>query len=231
MDMPITIPANFADSVVGSIKDWSTDIKVADVSGFISVLKETWDLQTFENLQAGRVAVPDDVINQTLAEAISDSDQVKELKVTSLEDNKIRINALTAKAGHVVMVCKVMQFEHDKSHSVIKLKALDKKLPDKPLLSWIFSRVSLAMVTKITGNIHPGNGVDVDIHGNEATIDFHQALYASKLGQAEVFGYKPLDYLVVRDALPEKGHVLFSTSLDMPDNVGTMVKNALSSNM
>lgn len=231
MDMPITIPANFADSVVGSVKDWSTDIKVADVSDFISVLKETWDLQTFENLQAGRIAVPDDVINQTLADAIAGSDQVKALKVTSLEDNKIRIDALSSKSGHILLICKITQFEHDKNHSVIKLKALDKRLPDKPLLSWIFSRVSLAMVTKITGNINPGHGVAVSIYGNEATIDFHQALNASKLGQAEVFGYKPLDYLIVRDALPEKNHVLFNTSLDLPDNIGAMVKNALSSNM
>lgn len=218
------MPASFADS----IKEWSTTGKIADVSGFVNTLQEIWDLQTFEDLQQGRVAVPDDVINDSLAAAVDGSEQVRELKITSLADNKIKIDALTQKAGHVVLICKVEQFEHDKNHSVIKLKALDKKLPDKPLLSWIFSRVSLAMVTKITGSIHPGEGVAISIRGNEATVDFHQALENSKLGQAEAFGYKPLDYLVIHDAVPENGYVIFKTSLDLPDNVKTMIKNTLS---
>ncbi|MDD4601382.1 hypothetical protein SDC9_14776 [bioreactor metagenome] len=223
MDMPVVMPASFVDS----IKEWTTTAKIADVSGFVSTMQETWDLQTFENLEQGRVAVPDYVINEYLASSIDGSEQVKELKITSLEDNKLRITALTSKAGHVVLVCKVEQFEHDKNHSVIKFKALDKKLPDKPLLSWIFSKVSLAMVTKITGSINPGDGMTLFIRGNEATLDFHQALSSSKIGQAKAFGYKPIDYLVISEAIPENGYVIFKTSLDLPDNVRNMVKNAL----
>ncbi|MPM50788.1 hypothetical protein SDC9_97531 [bioreactor metagenome] len=223
MDMPVVIPVNFADS----IRVWATTAKVADVTGLVNTLQETWDLQTFENIEQGRVAVPDHVINEYLAEAVQGSDQVKELKITSLEDNKLRITALTPKAGHVVLVCKIEQFEHNKNHSVIKLKALDKKLPDKPLASWIFSKVSLAMVTKITGTINPGDGMAITIHGNQATLDFHQALANSKLGQAEAFGYKPIDYLVIHEAVPQNGYVVFKTNLDLPENVRAMVKNAL----
>lgn len=223
MDMPVVIPASFAESVMM----WVTTAKVEDVSGLVNTLQETWDLQTFENLEQGRVAVPDHVINEYLAEAIAGSEQVKELKITSLDDNKLRITALTPKAGRIIFTCKVEQFEHDKNHSVIKLRALDKKLPDKPLVSWIFSRVSLAMVTKLTGSINPGEGMAVAVHGNQVTINFHQALTNSKLGQAEAFGYKPIDYLVINEAVPEKGHVIFKTSLNLPDNVRTMVKNTL----
>lgn len=223
MDMPVVIPASFADS----IKEWSATVNVADVSGFITTMQETWDLQTFENLEQGKVAVPDHVINEYLASTIDGSEQVREIKIASLEDNKLRITATTAKAGRVVLVCKVEQFEHDKDHSVIKLRALDKKLPDKPLLSWIFSRVSLAMVTKITGSINPGDGLALTIHGNEATINFHQALSSSKMGQAEVFGYKPMDYLVIHESIPQNGYVIFKTNLDLPENVRSMVKNAL----
>lgn len=223
MDMPVIVQAGFADS----IKEWSATGKISDVAGFVNTLQEIWDLQTFENLEKGFVAVPDEVINEYLAAALDDSEQVKELKIMSLEDNKLKITALTKKAGRVVLICQVEQFEHDKEHSVIKLKALDKKLPDKPLLSWIFSRVSLAMVTKLTGSINPGEGIVLNVRGNEAIIDVHQALYNSKLGQAEIFGYKPIDYLVIYQAIPENGHVLFKTSMDLPDNVRTMIRNTL----
>jgi len=223
MDMPIVIAEGFMEN----IKGWSHDIKIPDLSNVIAVLKETWDLQTFTNLEQGKIAVADDIINQSLAAAIADNEQVKELSITSLEDHKLKITALTKQAGHVVLVCKIEQFVHDKDHSSIKLKVVDKKLPDKPIISWIFSKVSLAMVTKLVGNIDPGNGLAVGIFGNQVTIDFHQALYSSKIGSIELMGYKPLDALTIYEAVPEKGFINFTTAVDLPDNIRAMIKNVL----
>lgn len=221
--MPAAMPVQFADT----IKSWSTNGKVADVSSVISVLKDTWDLQTFQNLEQGKVAIGDDVINQSLAKALEDSEQIKELTVASQENHTLKITALTSDVGHVVMVCKVEQFQQDKEHSFIKLKVLDKKLPDKPFVSWIFSRVSLAMVSKLVGNVQPGHGLAVEIKGNEVIIDFHQALLTSPIGSAELFGYKPIEALTITEATPEKGHVLFKTAVDLPESVTNMVKNVL----
>ena len=109
----------------------------------------------------------------------------------------------------------------------MKLKIVDKKLPDKPMLSWIFSKVSLAMVTKLVGNVDPGHGLAVKIVGNEVTIDFHQALYSSNIGTVDILGYKPLDAMVITEAVPEKGFVNFTTSIDLPDNIKNMIKNVL----
>jgi hypothetical protein len=223
IDMPVMIASNVMEGIQG----WSSNIKIPNLTHVIAVLKETWDLQTFTNLEQGKVAISDDMINQYLAANIEDNDQVKELSITSLEDHKLKITALTKKAGHMIFVCRVEKFEHNKEYSVMNLKIVDKKLPDKPMLSWIFSKVSLAMVTKLVGNVDPGHGLAVKIVGNEVTIDFHQALYNSNIGTIEVLGYKPLDAVIISSAVPEKGFVTFTTAVDLPDNVKSMIKNVL----
>lgn len=221
--IPVTMPVQFADT----IKNWSADEKVANVSSVIAVLKDTWNLQTFENLQQGKVAVGDEVINRSLAAALEGSTQIKELTVASQENHTLKITALTSEVGHVVMVCRIEQFQQDKDSSFIKLKVLDKKLPDKPFVSWIFSRVSLAMVTKLVGKVEPGHGLNVQIEGNYVTVDFHQALLMSPLGNSKLFGYKPLEALTITEAVPEKGYVVFKTAVDMPEGVSAMIKNVL----
>lgn len=224
MDMPVIISNN----VMETVKGWSTEVKVPDLSHVIAVLKETWDLQTFSNLEQGRIAVSDDVINQSLASAIEDSEQVKELSITSLPDHKLKVTALTKKTGRIVFLCRIEQFEHNKEYSVMKLRIVDKKLPDKPLVSWIFSKVSMAMVTKLVGNIDPGHDLAVKITGNEVTVDFHQALYNTRLGTLDVLGYNPMDALVIKEATPEKGFVNFTTGVDLPNHLKSMIQNVLS---
>lgn len=223
IDMPIVIPGGIVDA----IQNWTITESIPDVTKPVAIIREIWDVQTFQGLQNGLAAVPDDVINEALTAALDDSKKVQNLQIQSLGDNKIRITALIPKSGHVVFTAKIEQFEHDRNHSLIKMKMVERKLPDKPLLSWIFSRVSLAMVTKLVGPMAPGAGLAVDIKGNEVTVDFHQALYESKLGSAELFGYRLLDGLVITQAIPQPGYVDFRTSLDLPDNITTMIRNVL----
>jgi hypothetical protein len=223
IDMPVII----SDHVMDAVKGWSIEETIPNLSHVIAVLKETWDLQTFRNLEKGKVAVPDDVMNEYLASTIEDSEEIRELSITSLEDHKLRITALTKKAGRMVFICHIKQFEHNKDSSVMKLKIVDKKLPDKPIVSWIFSKVSLAMVTKFVGHVDPGYGLGVKIVGNEVTIDFHQALYNSNIGTIDVLGYKPLDAVIIKEAVPEKGFVNFTTAVDLPDEIKDRIKNVL----
>ncbi len=224
IDMPVVISSNIIENVRG----WSTELKIPDLSHVIAVLKETWNLQTFKNLEQGKVALSDDVINESLASAIEDSEEIKELSITSLDDHKLKITALTKKTGPMVFLCRVEQFEHNKDYSIMKLKVLDKKLPNKPIVSWIFSKVSLAMVTKMVGNVDPGHGLGIKIVGNEVTIDFHQALYNSNIGTIDVLGYKPLDAVIIKEAKPEKGLINFTTSIDLPDYIKDRIRNVLS---
>lgn len=222
----IDMPAIHSESIMETMKEWGADAKIQDISHAVRVIKETWDLQTFTNLEQGKVAVSDDVINQSLALAVEGSDQVKELHIASLGDHTLKVTALTKKAGRIVFLCRVEQFEHKKDHSLVKLKIIDKKLPDKPLVSWIFSKVSLAMAAKLVGNVN-ADGLGVKIAGNEVTIDFHQALCDSSLGTLTMWGYKPLDAVIIKEAVPEKGFINFTTTVDLPDHLKNMIRNVL----
>jgi hypothetical protein len=223
LNMPVDMASVFSSGITLP----SLGVKIPEVTQTIKILQETWDAQTFGALLQGKVSVPDDVLNKGLAAAIEEGCPVKELTVTSQENHQIKIVALTAQNGRVVLVCTVEQFEHNKDHSFIKMKVTDKKLPDRPVVSWIFSRVSLAMVSKLAGNIVPGDGLTVAIHGNEVTVDFHQALYASRFAGIDLFGYKPLDALTISGLTPQKGYVEMNTDIDLPDNIKAMIQNVL----
>ncbi len=223
----IQIPADLPASFIPAVSFANLETKLTDLSPAMTTIRETWDAQTLANLEKGVVVVPDDVINQALAAAIAGQDQIKELTVTSTGDGKIKIKALTRQTGHLLMTCRIEQFEHDGQHSTMRLKVLEKKLPDKPMMSWIFSKVSLAMAVKFAGSVSMAEGMAVDIKGNTVAIDFHQALYQSRFGGVELFGVKPLDALVVREAIPQQGAVEFHTALAAPDNVKAMLRNLL----
>lgn len=223
MDMPVSLPANWNAVVDG----WNQESKVTDWSGMVKIAKETWDAQTFSALSKGEVVIPDDVINQSLAGMLEPGASVRSITVTSQANHTMRIVMDTEKAGKVILVAKILELQHTPEKSYLKLQVLDKELPDKPWVSWLFSRVSLALVTKIVGQVNPGHGLAVGIYGNQVTIDFHQALYASQIGKLELLGYKPVDSLLIQQAVPEAGQLVVQTGLNLPDSVKTMIHNVL----
>lgn len=220
MDMPVYIQQDAASFI--NIAD-----SVADYSSVISALQKIWDVQTFSDLKAGKVAIPDEVMNDYLAQAIQGSDKVSEIKITSLEDNKFKFTAQTASMGKVEMLCLLKGLEHDKNHSVLTIQLLSKKLPDKPLMSFLFSHISMAMVVKIVGPINVGQGISLNYHGNTVFVDFHQALYDSALGKVNLYGYNILDAVIINGASTKPGNVIVDTSLDLPENVSDMITRVL----
>lgn len=229
MDMPVmAVPAIIENVSDKRISFFSFD-KIADLGKVTPIIKETWDAQTLVNIRQGRVIVPDDVLNESLAMFVENEqpDQIKALTVQSFANERIKITANTKRNGRVVLVCKIEQFEHNKNHSIMKLKVVDKKLLDEPIFSWIFSKVSLAMVSKVTGHINAPDGIQVKLHGNEVTVDFHEVLCNSQFGKLEFFGYKPIDALIIRSLTPQRDSVALSADLNLPEQVKTMLQNVV----
>lgn len=221
VDMPVYIQQQVANF------DIASSVKIADYSKLIPVLQQTWDAQTFSDLQQGKVAVPDDVINNYLAQAIAGSEKVSEIKITSLNGNQFKIHAQTASVGKVEMLCSLQGLQHDKNHSILTIQLLSKKLPDKPIMSFLFSHVSMAMVVKVVGPIDVGKGIHVEYEGNKVNIDFHQALYESELGKFDLYGYNLLDAVNITNATTKQGGVTIETGLDLPEQVSGMVTRVL----
>lgn len=227
MFIPAALPPAQPVSFIDSLSSWSASSSLPDLGEISPVLKETWDLQTFENLQQGKIAVPDDAINQFLADSLKEQTEVSELTVTSRADQTLLIHARTKAIGRIDMVCKVELFEHNRDHSLIRLRVTDKKLPDHPVLSWMFARVSLALATKVTGPLNPGHGVSVTITGNQVSIDVRQALLQSQFGQINVFGWQPIHALSIQSATPAAGYLLLTTDLAIPENIKKLISACL----
>lgn len=221
LDMPVDIQADAAGGLnIGNISE-----KIADLEPVMTVLRHTWNTQTMAELKEGKVTVPDEVINESLARYTNENSHIYNIKVASEGENKLRVAAETKKFGPVDIVCRIDQLEHNKDISLLKMTVLEKDLPHHEVLSWIVSRVSLSMVEKMVGKIELGETIKTKIVHDTIAIDFHEALAQTEFGRSNLFGYSISDALVIENAVPKEGYIEFKTSLAMPDTLRSMLYN------
>lgn len=223
----IDMPVDISSQMLGNINFSDLSGQVENLKPVIEVVRQTWDMQTLEQLKDGKVAVSDEMLNESIAKTIDENSAIKGLKVTSVGDGKMQLIADTKKFGPVELLCRIDQFEHSKDTSVLKFKVLEKNLPDNGTMSWIFSRISLSMAEKLVGKVDLGENVKTKISGNTVTVDFQDALKASSFGQIQLFGYSLSDAVVVEQAVPKEGYIEFKTALNLPDTVKNMLDNIL----
>ncbi|MBP2630966.1 MAG: hypothetical protein H6Q70_1594 [Firmicutes bacterium] len=223
----IDMPVDLSSEMLGNINLSDLSGKIDNLTPVIDVVRQTWDTQTLEQLKEGKVSVPDETINESIAKTIDENSAIKSLQVTSVDDGKMKLTADTKKFGKVILLCRIDQFEHNKDTSVLKFKVLEKDLPDNGTMSWIFSRISLSMAEKFVGKVNLGDTIKTKISGNTVTVDFHDAVRESSFGQAELFGYSLSDAVIVEQAVPKDGYVEFKTALNLPDTVKNMLQNIL----
>lgn len=224
IDMPVIIEEATPSA---GIDLGSISTRVADFTPVTNMIRQVWNTQTLSQLMEGRVAVPDEVINESLAKYIDEGAPIYNINVTSLGDNKLRLIAETKKFGKVDFLCRIDQFQHNKDISFLKFTILEKNLPDQGLLSWVVSRLSLSMVEKLVGHIDFGDTVSTKVVRDTVAIDFHEALSGTEFGKANLLGYKISDALVIESAEPKNGYIEVKTSLDMPESVKNALYNIL----
>lgn len=225
VDMPAVL--HVEESSSSGINFGGLSERVADLTPIIQVVRHTWSTQTLAGLKDGKVTVPDDVINESLAKYSAENSSVHDIRVTSLGEDKLRLTAKTQKFGAIDFVCRIDQFQHDQDISLLKFTVLEKDLPDQAVLSWIFSRVSLSMVEKMVGRIELGENTKTRVVGDTVAIDFHEALAHTEFGKANLFGYSLGNALEIESAAPKEGYIEFKTALHLPDTVKSMLSNIL----
>lgn len=198
---------------------------VQDYGPAIAVVKSTWNKESLSEIISGHIAVPDEVINSALASQLGSSPQVKSLQIRSLADGRLRLEAETKKTGRIELVGTVDSFVHDGSQSYMTYTVKERELLDHGLMSWVFSRLPLAMAQNIFGKVDLGETLPMKIHHNTVTLDFQPALAQSELGQTSFMGYNLLDVIVVKEARPHEGYVEFKTDLNVPESVKKMLLN------
>ncbi len=191
------------------------------------LLKEVWDVQTFEELKAGQVIVTDPIMNELLAEEIAENPKIEKVTFASQANGQIKLEIITPAYGRVKIVGVLEEVHHDVNSSSLTFRVLNKQLLDKPLVSWIFSRVSLAMLSKIYGNPAAGTDLSVTIRGNMITADFHEYLYTTRIGQVNLFGCRLLDEIQLTGAQCKDGYVILETNFHLTPEMEAVIPNFL----
>ena len=99
MDMPTVISAEALNSI--DFNDISS--KIENYSPVIDVVKKTWTKESLLDILSGKISIPDDVINASIAEQIDETSKVKSLTVSSQANGKLKINADTRHVSYFVL--------------------------------------------------------------------------------------------------------------------------------
>lgn len=222
MDMPAAIVEYFPGVSVEAVS-----AVVEDYQPIIKILQETWSQETFMEIMQGKVSVPDSVINEAIAERLDETQPVTQMTLTSKENGRLEIRATSKKLGRLEFSGLIEEFKHNTEESLVTYRVKERALKDHGLASWFFSRMSLSMAQSIFGKIDLGEALPTTIKGNRITIDCRSVLEQSQLARAELQGYRVLDMVEIKNAVPHDGYIQFETELHVPSEVRTMILNVL----
>ena len=146
----IDIPANWMEKIQNI--DWSkVEASVKDYGPAIKVLQQTWSKESLLEISQGKLFVPDSVINEAIAKKIPEGGSVTGVTLTSHANGRLDIRAETKKVGPVELSGEIQEFVHNGDTSYMKYRVRSRNIPEHGLMSWVFSRVSLAMAERMVG--------------------------------------------------------------------------------
>ena len=128
------------------------------------IISHTWGHETLQEIMQGQVSVPDEVINQAIAENLGQDGPVQSVKLKSKANGRLEILAKTKKAGRVEFSGTIEDFVHNSQESHVTYKVKERALKDHGLASWFFSRMSLSMAQKLFGKVDLGESLPTNIH-------------------------------------------------------------------
>ena len=231
MDMPAIIAEYFpgisAESISEAVEDYQPAWKI---------IQHTWSNETLKEIMQGKVSVPDSVINEAIADRLLESADaveneeneegrtavelpVTELCLTSRENGRLDIFANTRKMGRLEFSGTIEEFVHNGSDSHVTYRVKERALKDHGLASWFFSRISMSMAQKLFGRFDLGESLPTTVKGNYITVDCRKALEQSELAEAQIKGYRLLDMLEIKNAVPHDGYIMFETRLNIPQEI------------
>lgn len=214
----IDIPANWMEKVQNI--DWSkVKESVKDYGPAIKVLQQTWSKESLLEISQGKLFVPDSVINEAIAKKIPEGGSVTGVTVTSHANGRLDIRAETKKVGPVELSGEIQEFVHDGDTSYMKYRVRSRNIPEHGLMSWVFSRVSLAMAERMVGHVELSEDLPISIRHNTVTVDYSKVLAESDFGKTEYQGHRLMDMLEIKGAKPKDGGIEFDTKLNVPDDV------------
>jgi len=145
-----------------------------------SLVQTIWKAQTIDGLSNGLWVIPEVVLNEYFANSLH-NDKVKNPKLKLLDDNRMYIT-FDSSLGRVALTGEIKQFVHNQTDSYIEVYIREKKLADKPFLSWMLKFVSLGAIADLYGNPQKDvKQVNANISGNTLKVNFRPLVENSLL--------------------------------------------------
>ena len=135
------------------------------------LIMEMWKAQTMDGLTDGVWVIPEVVLNDYFTSSVQ-NDKVKNPKLKLLDKNKMYIT-FDSSMGRVGLTCEIKQFVHNQTESYVEVYIREKKLMDKPMLSWMLKFVSIGAIADLYGNpLKDVKAVDAKFSGNTLKVNF-----------------------------------------------------------
>ena len=150
------------------------------------LVQAVWKAQTMDGLTNGVWVIPEVILNDYFTSSLH-NDKVKNPKLKLLNDNRMYIT-FDSSMGRVALTCEIKKFVHNQTESYVEVYIREKKLADKPLLSWMLKFVSLGAIADLYGNpLKDVTQVDAKFSGNTLKVNFRplmeKTLLNSEIGR------------------------------------------------
>ena len=222
----IDLPANWQDQLQQI--DWAKiQEKVSDYGPALKIIKDTWDRETLAEISQGNLFVSDKMLNEAVAKNIKGDSPVRSVLLESKENGRLNITIDTAKIGKVELSGEVKEFVHEGDKSYMVYRVRERNIPHHGLMSWVFSRISLAMAQRMVGKLSISEDLPVEIKHNNVRIDYSKVLAESDFGRTMFHGHRLLDMIEIEKATPKEGGIMFQTKLNIPEDVKDDLKSLL----
>lgn len=133
----IDLPASWQEQL--QTIDWSKlEEKVQDYGPVIQIIQHTWNRESLQEISQGKLFVPDEVVNEAIAQRIPANGRVTALKVVSHANGRMDIVTDTTSVGKIELSGEIKEFVHsgDKSYAVYRVR--ERNIPSHGLMSWVF---------------------------------------------------------------------------------------------
>ncbi|MBB5335028.1 hypothetical protein [Pectinatus brassicae] len=193
------------------------------------IIEDTWNAQTMNQLEDGVVAVPQTAIDNYLQSVLAEYPEFKQVKLNIHADNKIEADIDTAASGKIKVEGTITAFKQNKDMSSMTVHIDKKELLNRPVTSWLFSRMSIGMLMKLFGNPLSDNqyGVAVEAKDNNLIINFKPFIDKSSLKQVEIMGNSLVDAVNIDDITSAEGVLYLHTSINGGNMLINTIKNIL----
>lgn len=184
------------------------------------LVQTIWKAQTMEGLNNGLWVIPEVAMNEYFTHSLK-NDKVKNPNLKLLDKNRMYIT-FDSSLGRVALTCEIKQFVHNQRDSYVEVYIRDKKLADKPVLSWMLKFVSLGAISDMYGNpLKDVKQVDANFSGNILKVNF-RPLVEKTLLHNEIGRKIDINSITTREGMLE-----LHTNLKPTDILGLVMGQSL----